>query len=125
MLGATGGVSGLASQYIVVNIRHIDVDKLRNAIGVGVKGAQAAGVNAALAIVDSEPKMALDIALPLAKNYMKDTMGVDAELNAANVSPMVRGKSEFWAGAGIGTVAVATVFGIGWATWKLIFKRLF
>ena len=121
MLGAAP-VTGLSSQQIIVNVKSIDVDKLRKSIGV--EGAKAAGLGAALAIVDNEPKMALDIGIPIGRNYLKD-MGVYAEITVANKAPAARGKSEFWPGLAVGVGASTVVFGVGWSAWTLLFKRIF
>lgn len=121
MLGARG--DGLQAQYIVVNVRHIDAEKLKQALGT--KGLADAGLSAALTIVDSQPRAALDLGLPIAKRYLRDNLGVDAELTAANVPPPVRQKSEFFGGAVFGAGAVALFAGIGYGAWRLVFRRLF
>lgn len=121
MLGASG--DGLQSQLIVLRVLHIDADKLKKAIGV--EGMKAAGLNVALSVVDSQPKMALDVALPLAKNFLKDNYGVDAEITTSNAPPPARSKSEFFGGLVFGVGASTVVFGVGWATWKLLFRRIF
>ena len=120
MLGAGDGLKG---HYILVDVQHVDQDKLLK--GAGLTGGTAGGVAAALSIVDSQPDMALDIGLPLAKKYLKENLGVDAEIKPVKVAPEIRGLSEFWPGLGTGIAVSTVVVGIGWASWKLILKRIF
>jgi len=121
MLGAKG--DGLKDQFIVLNVKHIDADKLRK--GIGATGAADAGISVALSVVDSQPKMALDLGLPIAKRYLRENLGVDAEITAANVAPQARGKSEFFSGAVVGAGVSVFLIGVGWGTWKLLLKRIF
>ena len=121
MLGATAPGTGLVTQFIILNVKRIDGDKLRDSLKL--EGVKAAGMKAALAAVDNSPKMALDLVAPFARNYLKDNLGVDAEITVADKAPPARGKSEFWMGLGFGAGAVALVATVGWGAWKLLFKR--
>jgi hypothetical protein len=124
MLGAVSGPgTGLADQIIVVRVNRVDAEKLKGFIGV--KGVAAAGLGVALSVVDSQPKFALDIGLPVAKSFLRENLGIDAEITPANVAPAARGKSEFLPGVVAGAGLTALVFGVGWTTWKILVGRLF
>jgi hypothetical protein len=110
-----GAGSGLASQYVVARINHVDVPTLKAKIGAG--GAFA---GLALDLADEAPKALLDIAIPIATKQLRE-YGIDATITAANAVPEARGSSEFW----LGLVVGGAVGGGALLIWRWILRPLF
>jgi len=108
-----GAEDGLANQYIVVRVKHIDQAKLASKLGSAGQLATSA-----LTIVNTIPKAVLDAVVPIAKTKALD-YGIDAEIGVSNVPTKlkVRAFSEFWPGLGAGVVlgafslAIVKLFG--------------
>ncbi len=115
-LDILGAADALADQYVTLRIKNIDRDRLTYKLGGSTGTFAAAGLH----FVDAGPKAALDIAVPIVRNKMRD-YGIDAEITVSNVPPSKGGRalSEFWPGAFAGTVVGVSILGI----WKL-FSRL-
>lgn len=111
-----GAEDGLANQYIIVRVKHIDKPKL--AAKLGSSGQLA---SSALTIVNVMPKAILDAAVPIAKSKALE-YGIDAEITTTDVPPkmQVRAYSEFWPGLGVGVVLGALSLGIVKLLGKLI-----
>lgn len=107
LLGAT---DALADQLIIVRVKRVDTERLKQRIG----GKAGAATSAAMAFVNLAPKAALDIALPIALGQLK-TMGIEAEAQVSS-APMPttrrRAFSEFFPGLAVGVVLGGTGFGI-------------
>ena len=103
-----GAGEGLATQQITIRVRRIDVEKLRTAIGAGTWGGVLAPV---MSIVDQAPKLAIDMALPIAKQQL-DKLGVTADLAVADPPLPPRARSEAVPAFLVGTfVGVLLLFG--------------
>lgn len=122
MLGAKG--EGLKSQYLVLHIQSINEPLLK---------AKLASMNVSPAIAplimtatDNAPKFVIDMGLPFAVKEL-EKYGVKATLTATDVPPEKGGrkKSEFIPGFVVGSGLVAMLVGVSWATWKLIFSKIF
>jgi hypothetical protein len=111
LLGADS--TSLADQYIVLRILRIDKDRFKEKAG----GLAAA----ALPLLDTAPKAALDVVRPFietaASNY-----GIGAEVTVSNVPPSQGGRaiSEFWPGLFVGGALGASVLVIGKLAGKLM-----
>ena len=81
-LDILGAGEGLASQYIVIRVRKIDTAKLKARVG-GTAGSMLPSM---LAVVDSFPAQALEIAIPFVKKEMLGA-GIDAEVTATTAPP--------------------------------------
>jgi hypothetical protein len=107
-LDIIGAGEGLAAYTIVLHVRSIDTAKLRSAVTDSSWGAV---IPAAIAIVDSQPQAALEIAVPLVKSQL-DKAGIMADVITAKAAPpfdkalpahqMLKGVAT---GLGIGAVA--------------------
>ncbi len=114
-LDLLGAGDALAGQYITVNVKNIDRDKLRAKLKSKVGNAKAQMAYSALSIVDAGPKAALDVAIPfivtLGKQY-----GIDADVVVSNAPKPRRAFSEFWpgllVGLGIGGGSLLIVKGV-------------
>ena len=110
LLGAVS--TALANERVTFRIKSVDSDKLRSKLA-GSTGAFAA---AGLHFVDAAPKAALDIAVPVIRDKMRE-YGVEAE---ATISSAPAGKqralSEFFPGLVVGAV----LGGASLAIWKLV-----
>lgn len=109
-LDVLGAIDAFANQLIVIRVKSIDADKLKNKLG-GTKGAT---VSAALPLASLAPKAVFDIALPVALGTMKN-YGIEAEATVSN-APLAsfkkRGLSEFFPGLILGGILGGTGFGV-------------
>jgi hypothetical protein len=101
-LDLMGAGEGLASQTILLRIRKIDTPRLKAALAAdpcekcGNRPAAPiwnAAVAPALAVVDQFPKLALDMALPIANKQLAG-MGIEADLSASDAPPPARARGE-------------------------------
>jgi hypothetical protein len=99
-LDLLGAGEGLSTQAIVVRVRNIDPAKLRAAVKAGPWGAALAP---AVSVVDQFPKLALDLALPIATQELKK-IGITAELAASDNPPPPRPPAETKAAITVGAV---------------------
>jgi len=100
-LSLLGADDALANQYITLQVKSIDHDKLKLKLG-GKTGTIA---SSAMTFVDAAPKAVLDIATPLIKKTAAD-YGVELGVTVSNVPPKGKGRalSEFWPGLVAGIV---------------------
>lgn len=126
MLGSSLGVAstGLKDQFVVIRVNRIDGDLFKRKL---VEAGQSSAIApAVLMAVDTAPKFAIDVALPMAAKEL-EKYGIFATLSASD-APLAQGerkKSEFLPGFVIGSGIVATVAAIGWGAWKLVLNKLF
>lgn len=115
-IGATG--DGLGTQYIVLRVKHVDVDKLKGAVG----GTTGTALAMALPLIDLKPDAALRTALPFVVKKASADYGVDLEWQVANAPPVkgVSPPTKFVPGVVVGSLLA----GAGWAMWRLG-RRLF
>lgn len=99
-LDLIGAGEGLAGYTILLHVRSIDASKLRQAITTKSWGGAIPG---AIAIVDETPKLALDIALPIAKSQL-EKVGIMADLSTTEKAPKAGPKYEMLKVLGVGTV---------------------
>lgn len=123
-LDMLGAGDGLRNQFLTIKVDHVDGPILKRRLAeAGQSGAIAPAV---LFAVDTAPKAAVDVAIPLAEKELAK-YGVTARIVASDVPPAQGGRrrSEFFPGVAVGAGVAAVVFGIGWTTWKLLLKRIF
>jgi len=78
-----GAGEGLATKYITLRVRRIDVEKLKKKLG----GTTGAGAGAAIPLVDTLPEIALRTALPFVAQKAADDYGVDMEWQVTDAPP--------------------------------------
>lgn len=108
-LDLLGAGENLATQTILLKIKSIDPEKLRKSLDAGSWGAALAP---ALAVVDQFPKLAIDTALPVAKQQL-EAMGIVAELAASNAPPPPRPPAETKAALVVGAAFGAVLAIVG------------
>lgn len=99
-LDLLGAGEGLATQTILLRVRSIDTEKLREKLKAGRWGALLAP---SLAIVDQFPRKAIDLALPLARQQLQE-IGVTADLAATDAPPPPRAPAETGVALAVGGV---------------------
>ncbi len=117
LLGATG--DGLSTKYITLRVKHIDVDKLKQAIG----GSTGAAIPMTLPLIDQAPEMALRAALPFVVKKAADGYGIDLEWQVTDAPPIKGQKPQSKIGIGIATGL--GISGAGFAAWKYGISRFF
>lgn len=109
------GAEGLAAKYIVLRVRSIDADRLKQKVG----GMAGASLPWALPLIDQAPEVVLRTALPLAAKKVQDDYGVTLDWDVSDAPPE-KGQalpSRFGAGFVMGAAGCAAVW--------LAFKHLF
>lgn len=101
--------TGLKSQYIVIQVKDVDEQKLK-----GQLGQYGRYLPSGLRVADALPKVVLDTVAPVAAKALKDQYGVDASISFANASPPTRPKSEFLPGVGAGILMSGLAAGVYW-----------
>lgn len=96
-LDVLGAGEGLGTKNIVLRVKSIDTDRLRQKLG----GMSGAAIPAALPLIDQAPEIALRTALPLAAKKARDDYGVDLEWDVRDATPGTLGKSSSGFGAGV------------------------
>lgn len=104
---------GIRSQFIVIEIKDIDVEKLQRAAGTYGKF-----IPTGVSVVDTLPKVVFDTVAPVAAKALKEKYGVDAKIQFGN-APVLRPKSEFLPGLAVGVIITTLISGLFW----LIAKR--
>lgn len=112
-----GAGEGLATKYITLRVKRIDVEKLKQKLG----GSTGAYASAGLPLVDTLPEIALRTALPFVAKKAADDYGVDMEWQVTDAAPN-KGQSSGGFGEGIfaGTCGAAVL----WAAWHFGLKHL-
>ncbi len=140
-LDLLGAGEGLATQAIILHVRSIDTGKLKSAItktdpcdkcGYEPSAPKwGVALSPAVALVDWQPRIALDTALPVVKQQLA-RLGIDADVYTAPAPPSgtkglptVRDpkatKEAFVVGAVIGVILA---FGGRWAYHRITRERL-
>lgn len=105
-LDIIGAGENLASQTIMLRIRSIDAEKLRQAVTDKPWGGAIPG---AVSMANTAPELALGIALPIAKSQLA-RVGIDADLSTTKTPPKANPPHEMLA-----VWSLATVFGVALA----------
>ena len=116
LVGATG--DGLGTRYIVLRVKKIDIEKLKNSVG----GSAGAAIPLALPLVDRMPEEALKMALPYVVKKASEGYGVDLEWQVTNAPPQkgVTPPDKL----GIGVAVGASGVGVGWVIWHFGLRHL-
>lgn len=99
-LDIIGAGESLAAYTILVKVRSVDADKLRAAITDKPWGGAIPG---ALTVVDSAPKLVLEVGLPIAKAQL-EKIGIVADLSTTQKAPKAGGPHEMVTVLGVGAV---------------------
>lgn len=97
-LDLIGAGEGLAAYTIMLRIRSIDTNKLRQAITTKAWGGAIPG---AVFMVDSAPEIALATALPVVKGQLAQ-LGVTADLSTTKTPPKASDPREVLVTLGLG-----------------------
>lgn len=115
------GADGLSTKYIVLRVRSLDADKLKQKLG----GYAGASVPLALSVLNVDPSVtefALKGALPSIAKLVRDDYGVDLEWQVMNAPPPKGEDPPSRIGAGI--VIGGSLVGMGWAVWHFALRSL-
>lgn len=99
-LDVIGAGENLAAYTILLRVRSIDADKLRRAVTDKAWGGAIPG---AIAVVDSAPKFALEMALPILKSQLEKA-GIMADLSTTQKAPKSGAPHEALVVLGAGTL---------------------
>lgn len=113
-LDLIGAGEGLASQTIMVRVKRIDADKLRES--VAGKKLWGGVIPMAISAMDSVPEYALGAVLPVAKAQLAD-IGITADLSTTKSPPSPNAPHEGLILLSVGAVLGAALAFIGRAVY--------